>query len=124
MTIRAAPAWTPIMLTWWATTSCSSRAIRTRSSKTARRALASRSRSAWIARSCAASAWRARSRIAMPANHATAMRPGTKTKLPAGWSGALATTIAAALTAIARPIRAWTAPLTVPTSSAAARPAR
>ena len=38
MTRRAAPAWTPITLTWWATTSCSSRAIRTRSSSTARRA--------------------------------------------------------------------------------------
>ena len=46
MTSRAAPAWTPIMLTWWATTSCSSRAIRTRSSNTARRAFSSRSRSA------------------------------------------------------------------------------
>jgi hypothetical protein len=33
------PAWMAIALTWWATTSCSFRAIRTRSSSTARRAL-------------------------------------------------------------------------------------
>src|SRR3954468_23499941 len=39
------------MLTWWATTSCSSRAIRTRSANTAWRAFASRLRSAPRARS-------------------------------------------------------------------------
>ena len=35
ITRRAAAAWTPITDTWWATTSCSSRAIRTRSAMTA-----------------------------------------------------------------------------------------
>ena len=36
MTRRAAAAWMPMTDTWWATTSCSSRAMRRRSSVTAR----------------------------------------------------------------------------------------
>ena len=44
---RAAPppAWMTMTLTWWVTTSCSSRAIRSRSSATARASRSSRSRS-------------------------------------------------------------------------------
>ncbi len=37
MTRRAAAAWMPMTDTWWPTTSCSSRAMRSRSSVTARR---------------------------------------------------------------------------------------
>ena len=37
MTRRAAAAWMPMTETWWPTTSCSSRAMRSRSSVTARR---------------------------------------------------------------------------------------
>ena len=49
---RSAPACTTITETWWAITSCSSRAIRARSSTTASRAATSRSRSAsWARRS-------------------------------------------------------------------------
>ena len=64
---RTAPTCSTITLTAWATMSCSSRAIRARSSATAMRAAASRSRSAWRARSSAASACAARSRSAKPA---------------------------------------------------------
>ena len=49
-TRRSAPAWTTIIETLWAITSCSSRAIRARSSTTASRAATSRSRSAIRAR--------------------------------------------------------------------------
>ena len=49
-TRRSAPAWRTIIETWWAITSCSSRAIRARSSTTASRAATSRSRSAIRAR--------------------------------------------------------------------------
>ena len=45
-TLRSAPAWTTIIETWWAITSCISRAIRVRSATTASRAARSRSRSA------------------------------------------------------------------------------
>jgi hypothetical protein len=44
---RAAPAWTTITLTEWATASCSSRAIRPRSSATAQRARSSCSSASW-----------------------------------------------------------------------------
>ncbi|HEX5877502.1 MAG TPA: hypothetical protein VF468_04130 [Actinomycetota bacterium] len=44
---RAAPAWTVITLTEWATTSCSSRAIRPRSSATAQRERSSCSVASW-----------------------------------------------------------------------------
>ena len=50
-TRRPAPACTTITLTWWATTSCSSRAMRPRSTATARRASSSRCRSSAAARS-------------------------------------------------------------------------
>ena len=70
MTCRAAAACTPMTLTWWATTSCSSRAIRTRSATTACCALASRSVASCSARrdSSARSIrwWRSRS----PSTHA------------------------------------------------------
>ena len=52
---RTAPTWSTITLIAWATMSCSSRPIRARSSATAIRAAASRSRSAKIARISAAS---------------------------------------------------------------------
>ena len=63
--------------------SCSSRAIRARSSATAMRAAASRSRSAWRARSSAASACSARSRSAKPASQPIANRSGMKMSSPA-----------------------------------------
>jgi hypothetical protein len=48
MVRRAAPAWTTITLTEWATTSCSSRAIRPRSSATAQRERSSCSVASWL----------------------------------------------------------------------------
>ena len=86
---RTAPTWSTITLTAWATMSCSSRAIRARSSATAMRAAASRSRSACAARSSAASACSARSRIAKPASQAIANSSGVKTRSPVEWSGSL-----------------------------------
>ena len=80
---RTAPTWSTITLTAWATMSWSSRAIRARSSATAMRAADSRSRSAWVARSSAASACAARSRSAKPASQAIANRSGMKMNSPA-----------------------------------------
>ena len=59
---RSAPAWTTITLTLWATRSCSSRAMRARSSATASWARSSCSRSSSSARAARASArsWRPR----------------------------------------------------------------
>ena len=48
---KAPPAWMTITLTWWVTTSCSSRAIRSRSSDGRPRVRSSRSRSSGWARS-------------------------------------------------------------------------
>ncbi len=74
ITLRAAPACTPITLTWWATTSCSSRAMRTRSANTACRAFSSRSRWSSVARS-ASSCSRARSRrMAVPSTQGRAKK--------------------------------------------------
>ena len=84
---RTAPTWSTITLTAWATMSWSSRAIRARSSATAMRAAASRSRSAWVARSSAASACSARSRSAKPASQPIANRTGMKMSSPAAWLG-------------------------------------
>ena len=64
---RTAPTCSTITLIAWATMSCSSRAIRARSSATAMRASVSRSRSARAARASAASACSARARSAKPA---------------------------------------------------------
>ena len=52
---RPAPAWITITARWWATMSCSSRAIRARSRRTASAATASRSASSWRLRSASAS---------------------------------------------------------------------
>src|ERR1700729_2924475 len=87
ITTRAAPAWTPIMLTWWATTSCSSRAIRTRSSNTAC--------SACVARDSATSACSARARTARPATQATAKSTGMNTSWSTECPGMLYTRVAA-----------------------------
>ena len=64
-------------LTWWATTSCSSRAIRTRSSSTARRAFSSRSRRSSAACAGQLAAPRSRSpRTAMPSSDRERDRDG------------------------------------------------
>jgi hypothetical protein len=68
---RATPACTPITLTWWATTSCSSRAIRTRSSSTARRALTSRCWSSWRLRSSSTARYSRSRRIIVPSGQAS-----------------------------------------------------
>ena len=86
---RTAPTWSTITLTAWATMSCSSRAIRARSSATAMRAAASRSRSACAARASAASACSARSRSAKPASQPIANSSGMKTSSPAHVPGLL-----------------------------------
>ena len=62
ITERAAPACTPIAETWCATTSCSSRAMRTRSSATACAAVTSRSRSSSSVR-CRSASLRERRRV-------------------------------------------------------------
>jgi hypothetical protein len=77
--VLTAPTWSTITLTAWATMSCSSRAIRVRSSATAIRAALSRSRSAWVARDSAASACTARSRTAKPATQLIANSSGMMT---------------------------------------------
>ena len=79
---RTAPTWSTITLTACATTSCSSRAIRARSSATASRAADSRSRSARSARSSAASVCRLRSRRASPTSQPMVKRTGVKKKSP------------------------------------------
>ena len=66
----AASAWTAIRLTWCATTSCSSRAIRVRSCSAARAAWRSSSASARSARFCAASRLARLARLSVPAAHA------------------------------------------------------
>ena len=71
MTRSAPPAWMTITLTWWVTTSCSSRAIRSRSSRMAFSVRSSRSRSSRLARSSSVPAYRRRIRVASPSSHAT-----------------------------------------------------
>ena len=63
--------------------------MRARSSATAIRAAASRSRSAWAARTSAVSACSARSRTVKPASQPIANTSGVKTSAPAVWSGLL-----------------------------------
>ena len=74
---RPASACTTIMLTWWATTSCSSRAIRARSEATARRASSARSRSS---RAPAPGARRSAPAAPGPGRPAPTRRPGSETK--------------------------------------------
>ncbi len=69
--------------------SCSSRAIRARSSATAMRPAASRSRSAWVARISAASACSDRSWSAKPASQPSANTAGMKMYSPAACLGSL-----------------------------------
>ena len=73
-----ASACTTIMLTWWATTSCSSRAIRARSEATARRASEARSRSSRAARSRSSAASARCTRARSPSTHAPASESETK----------------------------------------------
>ena len=68
------PAWTLIATIAWATTSCTSRAIRSRSSPTRRRASSSRVRSAVSARSTSASWSARRSRTAAPSSSGAATK--------------------------------------------------
>jgi hypothetical protein len=94
-TRRAPVASTPITLTWWATTSCSSRAIRRRSSATAWAASASWLASAVRARSSSARVEARRLFTERPTKNATAARralfstssagdrPGSVAKRPA-----------------------------------------
>src|SRR5207248_2045175 len=63
----AASAWTAIRLTWWATTSCSSRAIRIRSRSAASEDWRSSSASARSARLCAAWTLARLARLSRPA---------------------------------------------------------
>ena len=72
---RSTPSWPPTM-------SCSSRAIRARSSATAMRAVVSRSRSAWVARTSAASACSSRASSAYPASQQIPKSSGMKTSSP------------------------------------------
>ena len=62
----AASACTAIRLTWWATTSCSSRAIRARSAAASRDTTRSSSASARSARPCAASRFARLARLSVP----------------------------------------------------------
>ena len=78
---RSEPLWTAITLTAWATTSCSSRAIRARSSATASRARTSRSTSNRSARS-------ERSRRTTASAHADLRIPPTNTRFDEAQAGA------------------------------------
>ncbi len=77
MTCEATPACTLTSAMWWATTSCSSRAIRIRSSATRRRASSSRVRSARSARSRIASTMARRVRTVSPMAAASAVHAKT-----------------------------------------------
>jgi len=70
MVLRAAAAWIPMTLTWWATTSCNSRAIRARSAAASRDTTRSSSASARSARLCAAARFTRLARLSVPATHA------------------------------------------------------
>ncbi len=103
--------------------SCSSRAMRVRSSTTARSASTSCSCSSRAARSSAASARTPRSRSAKPASHTSAYRIGVTTRVPRVCRGSFATTIVTPPTAMASPIRSRTASTWLPSKNAAANPA-
>ena len=103
---RTAPTCSTITLTACATTSCSSRAIRPRSSATATRAAASRSRSARRARSSAASVRSVRSRSAHPTSQPIANIAGTETRSSGSEPARCSTTTRDAATTITSPARA------------------
>ena len=81
----ATPAWTLITPMVWETTSCSSLAIRIRSSSTRRRASSSRVRSARSARSRSSATYARRARTASPhhmaANTVTAAYSGSPSNM-------------------------------------------
>ena len=79
---RAPPAWMTIVETEWATTSCISRAIRRRSSATARAASASRCSWATCAASCSSAVSSARERTTRPASHISTPKMVGKTMSP------------------------------------------
>ena len=104
---RAADAWTVITLTLWPTTSCSSRAMRVRSSATASRACSTRSCSARASRCFASSAsWNLRL-SPNPIAHATVKTTDVKTKPPTPPSGSLLKMIAVTPIPNASPAIAW-----------------
>ena len=81
----AASAWTAIRLTWWATTSCNSRAIRVRSRSAACEDCRSSSASARSARLCAARMLARLARLSRPA--AAAVRKIVTWKIVSyGWA--------------------------------------
>ncbi|CAM5687528.1 hypothetical protein SRIMM317S_06007 [Streptomyces rimosus subsp. rimosus] len=84
MRYGALSAWTVITDMWWATTSCSSRAIRVRSSSSVRMA-----RSASLMFSCSISLRCAapRSRSAAPTSSTTPERVNISTQVPSPWFG-------------------------------------
>ena len=120
---RTAPTCRTITLTACATTSCSSRAIRARSSATATRAAASRSRSARAARSSAASVRSVRSRSAHPTSQPMANITGTEIRSSVEELGPLRTTVREPATTITRPTRESIALRWAPSSTAAPMPA-
>ncbi|CAI4156567.1 hypothetical protein CCOS2040_06330 [Streptomyces albidoflavus] len=106
MTWAATPAWTLTRAMWWATTSCRSRAIRSRSSATRRRASSSRVRSARSARSWMAVMY---ARLLRTASPAAAARP-SQAKMPKfswAYQGRLPQSMAPAVrpAEVSRPIR-------------------
>ena len=121
---RTAPTWSTITLIACATTSCSSRAIRARSSATATRAADSRSRSARSARSSAASLRSTRSRKAKPASQAPANSAGVKGRSAAVSVGSWTTTTPTPTSVSTRPTRAWNPFRRLPNSAAATMPHR
>ena len=104
---RTAEAWTVITLTLWPTTSCSSRAMRARSSATASRACSSRSSSACSASRLVASVSRSRPPRAKPMIQAIEKVMNVQTKSPTGACGSLSPTMTAVTCNAAQPAIAW-----------------
>lgn len=106
MTCEATPACTLTSAMWWATTSCSSRAMRSRSSATRRLASSSRVRSARTAHSSIAAMKARRLRTASP----TAAAMPVQAKMPRfscayqGWTPKIITVPVSNAT-VAAPIR-------------------
>ena len=100
--VGRACAWTTITLTLWATTSCSSRAMRARSSATASRARSSRSRSSRAARSRSRATSRRCRRTSRPTRNATTNVSDVPGREPCAWKmppTARSTAVSAASTA-------------------------
>ena len=111
-------------LTAWATTSCSSRAIRARSSATAMRA-ATLAVPLGLGRPLLGrlASPRVRSRRAKPTSQPTAKSIGMRNSSPRAWVGSLKTTTAAHDTTSARPTRLCRLSLRFPRSTAETMPA-